>query len=159
MNTTAYMAKHLREVYFGKNWTWSNLKDSLEGVTWQQATTQIYDLNTIATLTFHLNYYVKGVTKYLQQGGPLETKDKYSFAHPPITSQKDWDGFLETVWTDAEIFAKLIEALPDSKLSEVFVEEKYETYYRNIQGIIEHIHYHLGQIVVIKKILSQMQNT
>jgi hypothetical protein len=29
--------------------------------------------------------------------------------------------------------------------------EKYGNYYRNIHGIIEHIHYHLGQIVLIEK--------
>jgi len=49
----------------------------------------------------------------------------------------------------------LIEQLPEAKLGEIFSEEKYGTYYRNIHGIIEHTHYHLGQIVLIKKILLQ----
>ncbi len=44
-----------------------------------------------------------------------------------------------------------IEQLPESKLWETFSDEKYGNYYRNIHGIIEHIHYHLGQIVLIKK--------
>jgi hypothetical protein len=46
--------------------------------------------------------------------------------------------------------------LPESKLAETFSDEKYGNYYRNIHGIIEHTHYHLGQIVLIKKILSQL---
>jgi len=33
------------------------------------------------------------------------------------------------------------------------MEEKYGNYYRNFHGIIEHCHYHLGQIVLIKKML------
>jgi hypothetical protein len=61
---------------------------------------------------------------------------------------------LEKTWSDAEKFAALVENMPDSKLAETFVNKKYGTYYRNLHGIIEHTHYHLGQIVLIKKILS-----
>jgi hypothetical protein len=49
MNLTEQMAKNLREVYFGGNRTSSNIKDNLADVTWQQATTQVYSFNTIAT--------------------------------------------------------------------------------------------------------------
>ena len=154
MNLTAQIAKHLREVHFGGNWTSVNLKENLADVTWQQATTQVYSFNTIATLVYHMNYYISAVTKVLQ-GAPLDAKDKYSFDHPPIRSQEDWENLLDKTWTDAENFATLIEQFPESKLGETFVDEKYGNYYRNFHGIIEHIHYHLGQIVLIKKILSQ----
>jgi hypothetical protein len=33
------------------------------------------------------------------------------------------------------------------------------TYYRNLYVLIEHIHYHLGQIVLIKKLLQQQAET
>jgi hypothetical protein len=52
MNLTAQIAKHFRDVHFGGNWTSVNLKETLTDVTWQQATTKIYSLNTIATLVF-----------------------------------------------------------------------------------------------------------
>ncbi len=154
MNLTAQIAKHFREVHFGGNWTSSNLKDHLADVTWQQATTKIYSFNTIAILVYHMNYYVSAVLKVLQ-GAPLDAKDKYSFDHPPILSQEDWKKLLDKTWTDAENFASLVEELPENKLGETFSDEKYGNYYRNIHGIIEHIHYHLGQIVLIKKILLQ----
>ncbi len=152
MNLTAQLAKHFREVHFGGNWTSSNLKEHLSDVSWQQATAQVYSFNTIAALVFHINYYVSAVIKVLE-GEPLNAHDKWSFDHPPIFSQEDWENLLDKTWTDAEQFARLIEQLPDSKLGEVFSEEKYGNYYRNIQGVIEHTHYHLGQIVLIKKIL------
>lgn len=154
MKITTQIAKHFREVYFGKNWTWSNLKDNLVDVTWQQATTQVYSFNTIATLVYHINYYVR-VTIEVFEGEELNAKDKFSFDHPPIKSQEDWNFFLDEVWKDAEKFTSLLKQLPDSKLMDIFSEEKYGNYYRNIQGIIEHAHYHLGQIVMIKKILLQ----
>lgn len=153
MNLTAQIAKNFREVHFGGNWTSVNLKESLADVNWQQATIKLHSLNTIAALVFHINYYVSAVLKVLN-GEPLDAKDKYSFDHPPIQSPEDWEKLLNKTWADAENFATGIERLPETKLWETFTDEKYGNYYRNIHGIIEHTHYHLGQIVLIKKILS-----
>jgi hypothetical protein len=152
MNLSGQLAKHIRDVHFGGNWTSVNLKDTLADVTWQQATTQVQSLNNIATLVYHVHYYISAVTKVLE-GGPLEAKDIYSFGHPPIQSQEDWQALLDKTWVDVERFAALVALLPESLLWENFTDEKYGTYYRNIQGIIEHTHYHLGQIVVIKKMM------
>ncbi len=150
MNLPSQIAKNFREVYFGGNWTSSNLKDNLADVTWQQATTQVYNLNTIAILVFHISYYVNAVLKVLH-GEPLDAHDKYSFDLPPILSQQDWEKLLDNTFSDAEKLAGLIEQLPESKLWENMADEKYGNYYRNFNGIIEHTHYHLGQIALIKK--------
>lgn len=152
MNTSTQIAKHLREVHFGGNWTWVNLKDSLEGITWQHAIAKVESFNTIAVLVFHMNYYVSAILKVLQ-GEPLNSSDKHSFDHPPIGSEEDWQRMLDKTWAEAEQLAGLIEQLPDVKLGEIFAAEKYGIYYRNLQGLIEHTHYHLGQIVLIKKML------
>jgi hypothetical protein len=96
---------------------------------------------------------VSEVLKVLK-GGPLEANDKYSFELPPIQSQSDWENLLNKTWAEAEAFALLIEQLPDEILLEHFTDEKYGNYYRNFHGIIEHTHYHLGQIALIKKIIS-----
>ena len=153
MNVTGQIAKHLRDVYFGGNWTAVNLKDTLEGITWEQAITQVHGFNTIATLVNHMAYYVSAVQKVLQ-GEPLNAKDIYSFDHPPIHAQSDWEAMLDKVWKEAESFASLIEQLPDELLMEDFSDKKYGNYYRNLNGIIEHFHYHLGQIALIKKLVS-----
>ena len=158
MNPSAQIAKHFREIHFGGNWTGSNLEDSLGGVDWQLATTKVYSFNTIAALVYHINYFVDAVLKVLR-GGVLDAHDKYSFDHPPIQSQEDWETLLKKTFADAEEFARLVEQLPESKWEETFSEEKYGNYYRNMHGIIEHTHYHLGQIVIIKKILLQENRT
>jgi uncharacterized damage-inducible protein DinB len=154
MNTTKQLAQHFRDVHFGGNWTFVNLKDSLADVTWQEATTKLHDFNTIATLLFHINYYVNPVLKVLQ-GEPLIASDKYSFDCPPITSNEDWQKLVQKVLDEAELFAQEIEKLDELKLYDVFSEEKYGNYFRNLLGIIEHSHYHLGQITLIKKMLRQ----
>jgi hypothetical protein len=157
MNLTTRIAKQFRDLHFGGNWTAVNMKQILSDLTWKQAVTKVFDFNTIATLVYHTNYYVKAVTKVLE-GEQLNAHDKFSFAHPPIDSEEDWQQLLKEVWTDAERFAILIEQLPDSKLAEAFADEKYGNYYRNLHGVIEHTHYHLGQIVLIKKLLNTQAN-
>lgn len=153
MNLPAQLAKHLRDVFFGGNWTSVNLRDSLANITWQQANSKIHSLNTILALVYHINYYISAVTKVLQ-GEPLVASDKFSFDHPSIQSEEEWQQLLDETWKDAENFAYWIEQLSESKLWEDFEGGKYGNYYRNIQGIIEHSHYHLGQIVLIKKLLQ-----
>jgi uncharacterized damage-inducible protein DinB len=152
MNTTQQLAKHCRDVHFGGNWTFVNLKDTLADITWQEATTQYQDSNTIATLLFHINYYINPVARVLQ-GEPLNASDKFSFDCPTITSQEEWEHLVQKALDEAEQFAKEIEKLEESKLFEVFSEDKYGNYFRNLLGIIEHTHYHLGQIALIKKMI------
>jgi uncharacterized damage-inducible protein DinB len=137
------------------NGTWianTNFKHQLSDVTWEQATTKIGSLNTIATLTFHIHYYIAGILQVLE-GGTLDIRDKYSFDHPPYHSQADWEKLLNQLWYDSERFANLVEKMPDEKLNEAFVDEKYGNYFRNMDGMIEHSYYHLGQIVLIKKMI------
>lgn len=154
MTIQEQIAKNLREVFMGKNWTEVNLKESLQDVTWQMATQKIDTLNTISTLVFHINFYVIAALKVLQ-GEPLDSHDKDSFECPPVLSKPDWDKLLNKSFNNAEKLAALIETLPEDKLWEYFKDKKYGNYYRNLSGIIEHTHYHLGQIVLIKKMLLQ----
>jgi len=153
MFLTKQIAKSLRDVHSGGNWTDRNLKDVLVGITWQQATTKVDSLNTIATLVYHMNYYVGAVIKVLE-GGPLDASDKYSFAVPDIKSEDDWKKLCDKAMNEAEKFASLIEHLPDSMMEENFIDPKYGNWYRNLTGIVEHTHYHLGQIALLKKILQ-----
>jgi hypothetical protein len=157
MSLTKQIAKNLRDLYNGQNWTGVNLKDTLNGVTWQQAIAKVANLNTIAMLVFHINYYVDAALSVLQ-GHPLKASDKYSFDLQPITSDSDWQRLIGHVFSQAELLAEEIEKLEDSKLQEVFSDAKYGSYFRNIMGVVEHAHYHLGQIVIIKKMLNEGKN-
>jgi len=153
MNLTAQIAKHLRDVHFGGNWCSVNLKTSLSDVTWQQAAANVHSLNSIYTLVFHNGYYMKLILRVME-GGPLEGNDKLSFQHPPLQSQDAWDLLQEETWANVERLALLVEQLPDDQIMGPFSDGKYGTIYRNIAGFIEHTHYHLGQISLIKKLLA-----
>jgi uncharacterized damage-inducible protein DinB len=153
MSSPTQIAKQFREVYLDGDWVvGTNLKAQLSDVTWEQATTKIGSLNTIAALVFHLDYYVAGVLNVLE-GGSLDIRDKYSFDLPPIESEEDWEKLRKKMVKDTEKVAKAVEQMPPEKLTADFVDKKYGNYERNIHVMIEHGYYHLGQIVLIKKML------
>lgn len=151
---SANLAKHFREVLYGGNWTSVNLKDTLAGLDWQQANVKVQGCNSIAALVYHIGYYVSAVLNVLQ-GNKLDAHDKFSYDHPTIGSQQDWINLIHTIKRDADLLASLLEQFPENRLNEIFEQEKYGTYYRNFQGLIEHTHYHLGQIAILKKMILQ----
>jgi uncharacterized damage-inducible protein DinB len=152
MNAGTQLSKHLREVFLGGNWTAVNLKDELSDVSWQQAVTKVHNLNTIAKLVFHIHYYINPLLGVLK-GGPLIGSDKFSFDVPVIDNSLAWNEMIEKVMEDALMLSSEIEKLDESRLFEEFAGPNYGNTYRNILGLIEHTHYHLGQIVLVKKIL------
>jgi uncharacterized damage-inducible protein DinB len=154
MKSAPAVATRFREVFLNGTFVANtNFQAQLTGLGWEQATTPVGPLHTIAVLTQHIHYYIRGLIQVLQ-GGRLAIKDAYSFDFSPILSQQQWEGFLTTFRLDAEHFAALVEAMPDEKLQAEFVEAKYGSYQRNIDAVIEHGYYHLGQIVLLKKLLQ-----
>ena len=157
MNTaTSRIAKQLREIHFGGNWTGVNLRDKLADVSWQEAAARVFSLHSIATLVFHMNYYVSATVGVLH-GGSLDAKDRLSFDGGEVQSADDWERLTAKTWADAETLAALIESLDDSRLADPFVDPKYGTYYRCLQGPVAHCHYHLGQIAIIKTLVRTNQ--
>lgn len=156
MNTevTKHIARHLQGVYFGKNWTERNLKDLLDDVSLEEAMTTIQNLNNIISLFYHIHYFIPVVVRVLE-GKPLKGNDKVSFDHPELKTKKEWEEMKSQYWGEAKRLINLIENLPDDKLWDVFGEKKYGNYFSNIIGIVEHTHYHLGQIALVKKLIRQ----
>lgn len=154
MNESELLANRFREVILNGTWiSNTNYKDQLDNLDWEIALSKYDTLNTISALAQHVHYYVHGI-KNVFTGGSLEIRDKFSFDFPEIESENQWKEFLTKFWTDAESLAKLIELLPPEKLNHVFADDDYGTYQRNIDGLIEHSYYHLGQIVLLQKILN-----
>lgn len=146
-------ANRFREVILNGTWIANtNFKDQLDNLNYEIAITKIDSFNTIAILAQHIHYYINGINNVFK-GGNLEIRDKYSFDFAPIESQQQWNSFLSQFWNDAEAFASFVEQLSNEQLHQAFVDEKYGSYLRNIDAMIEHSYYHLGQIVLLKKMV------
>lgn len=157
MERNLAIANRLREVLLNGHWIANtNFKAQILSINWEQAIQKVGNLNTIAALTFHINYYLKGLLQVFN-GGKLEISDKYSFDVRPIQSEMDWKTLVDSFLSNSEKFANQVEQLPDSLLDQPFVDEKYGSYLRNIEGVIEHSYYHLGQVSLIKKMISDFE--
>lgn len=154
MTRSVQLSQRLREVFLNGTWIANtNFKLQLENVSLKEANQKIGNLNTIALLSFHINYYLKGLNIYFKDG-TLDIKDKHSFDMPPIRSEDEWKKLVSDLLLNAETFAKHVEKMTDEKLRSIFVNEKYGTNERNIEGMIEHSYYHLGQISLIRKMIA-----
>ena len=87
------------------------------------------------------------------QGGDLVIKDKYSFDMPEISSESEWLDLVDECLSNAQLY--IGERMEDQQLSQPFVKQEYGSYSRNIEAQIAHSYYHLGQIVMIKKLVVQ----
>lgn len=155
MTRNITIASRLREVFLNGHWIANtNYREQIQSVNWQQATQKVGNLNTIAALTYHINYYLAGLLTAFENGR-LNISDKYSFDLPPITSETDWNKLVTDFLDNAEKFADKIERTEDPVFDQVFFDDKYGTFLRNIEGVIEHSYYHLGQISLIREMITQ----
>ncbi|MCB9262917.1 MAG: DinB family protein [Flavobacteriales bacterium] len=147
------LAHRFREVILDGTWIANtNFKHQISELSVVQATTKIGNFNTIALLTFHVNYYTSGLVQVFK-GGTLDIRDKFSFDAPELKSENDWIELKETLFKNAERFAEFVEQMTDNELNADFIDPKYGSYYRNIEALIEHAYYHLGQVSLLKKMI------
>ena len=153
MESPQQLANRLREVILNGTWIANtNYQTLLVDVHLEMANMKIGSLNTIGQLTYHINYYIEGVNNVFDNGS-LEIKDVYSFDMPALETEIDWKILKNQLFQIGEKLALNVEKLTHQELDAVFVLEKYGTYRRNIEGMIEHAYYHLGQISMIKKMI------
>ncbi len=154
MNQTSEIANRLQEVFVDGTWVANtNFKVQIESTPWQKAIVRKEGLNSIALLTFHINYYLEGLIGVLN-GGPLDIKDKFSFDMPAIENELQWLELISRFNNNAAKFIQQVRVLDDAQLNLPFVAAKYGTYLRNIECVIEHSYYHLGQVVLLNKLLK-----
>jgi hypothetical protein len=72
-------------------------------VSWVQATKKVNELNSIAALTYHINYNLSGLTNAFENGR-LDIHDKFSFNLPAIQSQEQWEHMVADFLNNAERF-------------------------------------------------------
>ena len=153
MESPKQLANRLREVILNGTWIANtNYQMLLADVNLEMANIKIGSLNTIGQLTYHINYYIDGVNNVFDHGS-LEIKDIYSFDMPALETEVGWKMLKKQLFQNGEKLALNVEKMTSQELDAIFVFEKYGTYRRNIEGMIEHAYYHLGQISLIKKMI------
>ena len=155
MENSDQIASRLEEVLLKGKWIANtNYIEIASDISYEQANIKIGNLNTIAILVQHISYYVNGVLNVFING-ELNISDKNSFSFQEINLQKEWLNILTDFSNNSLKLIQQVRNLNDSQLDDIFIDKKYGTYRRNIEAMIEHCYYHLGQISLIKKMVLE----
>jgi len=150
MNIAPLVAQHVAEVVHG-NWTEIYLDDAIADVSYQEAITVPAGLvNSIAMLVNHLEFYNFVITERLMGTEPV-IDDANGFAIS-IQNEDDWQLLKQRTLDSFKKLADLVSQLPEETLHG-FTPRGKTTFYKTLHGLSEHAHYHLGQIVLLKKLV------
>jgi uncharacterized damage-inducible protein DinB len=153
MLLTHLLAQHITDVYKGNNWTDVNINETIKNIDWKQAQQQTEaSPNTIASLLHHL-YYWNGIISKRMDGETPVIPEENGFDVPYLNSEEEWNALKEKTHQSFIQLAEKVKNFPEEKLMNNYSPEINSTIYRNIQGLVEHAHYHLGQIVILKNII------
>lgn len=149
------IATHLMDVHNGNNWTDVNLSNTLKETSWQQAQ-QVTPIskNTIAAIVHHISFWNRAVAERASGKKPVIGDDNGFNVHA-MQSEQDWENLKADNIRSAEELADAIRQMDTDKLYTAILPD-HSTAYKNFQGQVEHVHYHLGQIVMLKKYLDTL---
>lgn len=148
------LALRMRDVFLNGTWIANtNFRDQLGKVDYVLANRKYESLNSITLLTQHIHYYVKGIEEAFETG-QLDIRDRFSFDFPPVSDETSWTQVIAHFIEDSEKLIQRVANWSEAELKGPFTDPKYGTCQRNIEALIEHAYYHLGQIVLIRKLLE-----
>ena len=135
------------------NWTGINVQKALKDVT---PVIAVHRFNknhlNIAELVAHIICWNKIMTERLDKHNHEPAKEEDFPVVDELTDEQWYDMKLELARSFHLLKGKL-ENKDDDILDKPIFEGASDAY-RNLHGQIAHIHYHLGQIVLLKKLLS-----
>lgn len=150
MSITEAIAQHIIDVHEGENWTEVTIKETLSDVTVYEATkVPAFTPNNIAALLFHITFYSNIADERLKGNNP-QIDEHNGFNVPALKTEDDWLKLKEDNLQAARKLAEAIRQTHEAKLFEPIVINGSSTY-KTLHGIAEHAHYHLGQMMLIKK--------
>lgn len=138
--------------YDGSPWIDVNLVDTLKVITAEQALQKLKpSANSIWEITNHIISWRKTVLQRIQ-GEIIKTPPHNYFITVEKGSAADWKNVLKQLEVSQNDWIKFLKNIKETALDEVFKQNGMSCY-EHIQGILQHDAYHLGQIVMLTKLL------
>jgi uncharacterized damage-inducible protein DinB len=152
MSESVRISNLYQSIYNGNPWLEVTLAHTLENVTAEQAYRKINpNLNTIWEIVNHLIQWRRNILRRVE-GETVLTPDHNYFVPILDPSEAAWEQSLQSLAKSQELWNAFFESFDDADLAKIYVNNGH-TFYEHIHGIIQHDVYHLGQIVILKKLL------
>lgn len=155
MENHSNLSERLSELFLSGEWIVNtNFRKMLEDVTREEAVQSIDGLNSIYRLAYHVNYYLSGLCKVFEHN-ILDMSDRFSFPEDQADTPEQWETFKIDFQLNARRMISLVEKMSGSELDSPFVDPHYGSNRVNLEAMIDHSYYHLGQISLIKKLVRK----
>ncbi len=142
----------ITETASGNNWTGINALQVLQDVSSTKAVKRINENHlNIAELVAHLTCWNNVMVKRLDAENYQPSRDE-DFPVINDLSEDEWNTMKEDFIQSFKLLTDKLDTKEDAILYAPMFEGATSAY-RNLHGQISHLHYHLGQIVLLKKIL------
>ncbi|WP_284653077.1 DinB family protein [Flavobacterium terrisoli] len=142
-----------QKLYNGSPWIEITITGVLENITAGQAAKKaLPNANTIWEITNHIISWRNNVLRRVQ--GEVITTPNNNYIEPvEDTSADAWKNTLERLEVSQTAWINFLNDFNENDFENIYPNNEM-TYYEHIQGIIQHDCYHLGQIVILAKMVS-----
>lgn len=145
----------IAETASGNNWTGINAEQALSDISADKAIKRINENHlNIAELTAHLACWNKVIARRLQGMNYTPGKEE-DFPQINALTEEQWQAIKDDFMESFSILENTLLEKEDASLEQP-VFEGATSAYRNVHGQVSHLHYHLGQIVLLKKLLADL---
>ncbi len=151
MSTCNRIADQFAKLFEGDSWIDVNIISTLSTVSAQQAAKKFLGIsNSLWEIVNHMIGWREAIFKKVM-GENISSPDNNFFETITDTSDKAWQETLKRIMASQHMWMKMLEAMNDDQLDEILQPDN-QTKYHLIEGILQHDAYHLGQIVLLKKL-------
>lgn len=153
MKENKRLSKLLKDHFNGDPWIDVQLLDSLKGLTAKEAARNINGLNSVWEIVQHMTCWRETLLQRIEGRHVPAPAHNYFF---PLkdTSAAAWTAAIKQLKASQEA---LLDYLSNDNIAVIDEAPPGSNYsrYELLQGVLQHDAYHLGQIVLIRKMLKQ----
>jgi uncharacterized damage-inducible protein DinB len=152
MDNIKYIKKLLKDHYSGNPWIDVTITGTLKSITAKQAAGKHGSLNSIWQIVNHMIAWRKALLARVKDKPVSQPDDNFIF---PVkdTSPKAWKETIKRFESSQKSLVAFLGKSKDSMLEKVSPTSGY-SYYELIMAILLHDTYHIGQIMLIKKLVK-----
>ena len=153
MKETKRIQKLFEDLYDGDPWLDITLLGTLRNISTEQAVKKIAPgRNSIWQICNHLISWRENVLQRVQ-GKEIASPENNYFTDIAESSETAWQQTLQRLERSEKQWIDFLENFDESEFDTIYPGNNL-SYYAHIQGIIQHDAYHLGQIVLLSKLLE-----
>ncbi|HEY5465194.1 MAG TPA: DinB family protein [Hanamia sp.] len=152
MKETKRITKLFEDLYNSNPWIDVTILGTLKNISSQQAAKKIAPgRNSIWEIVNHIISWRENALLRVQ-GNVINTPNNNYFVEIADTSETAWQKALERLENSQQQWIAFLKTFDEAEFEKMYPTNKM-SYYEHIQGILQHDAYHLGQIVLLTKLL------